>query len=60
MHDVLLEHRHQIGRVQARGNERDLMAIDALRQHMDAHSEVLCPIDVGLVELIHALYAGVF
>jgi hypothetical protein len=35
MHDVLLEHRHQIGRVQARGNERDRMALDALRQNRD-------------------------
>ena len=55
----MLEHRNQIERVRARGNQRDSMALDTLRQHRDAHPEVLCPIDAGLVGRIHALIEGV-
>jgi hypothetical protein len=35
------------------GNGRDSIALDALRQHIDAHPEVLRPIDAGLVGRIH-------
>lgn len=41
------------------GNGLDSIVIDALRQHIDAHPEVLRPIDAGLVGRIHALIEGV-
>jgi hypothetical protein len=37
------------------GNGRDRIALDALRQQIDAHPEVLRPIDAGLVGRLHAL-----
>ena len=37
------------------GNGRDSIALDALRQHIDAHPKVLRPIDTGLVERLHSL-----
>jgi hypothetical protein len=37
------------------GNERDGIAYDAPRQQIDAHPEVLRPIDAGLVGRLHAL-----
>ena len=52
MHDVLLEHRNEIERVQAWGDGRDSIALAALRQHIDAHPEVLRPIDAGLDDVL--------
>lgn len=41
------------------GNGHGSIALDALRQHIDEHPEVLRPIDAGLVGRIHSLIESV-
>lgn len=41
------------------GCRRDRILLDALSLHIDAHPEVLRPVDAGLVGRVHTLIAGV-
>ena len=45
--------------MKSHGRRHDRIVFDALIQHIDAHPEVLCPVDAGLVGRIHTLIAGV-
>jgi hypothetical protein len=41
------------------GSGRDRTALEVILQHIDAHPEVLRPIDAGIVGRLHALIEGV-